>query len=49
MDMVPLLEQHEGVELAVIDPLGTQGWLRPNHLHFPFNHPTRAARPFSTR
>ena len=40
VDMVPLLEQHEGVELAVIDPLGTQGWLRPNHLHFPFNHPS---------
>ena len=40
VDMVPLLEQHQGVELAVIDPLGTQGWLRPNHLHFPFNHPS---------
>ncbi len=32
VDMVPLLEQREGIELAVIDPLGTQGWLRPNHL-----------------
>ena len=40
VDMVPLLQQNEGVELAVIDPLGTQGWLRPNHLHFPFNHPS---------
>ena len=40
VDMVPLLEQNEGIELAVIDPLGTQGWLRPNHLHFPFNHPS---------
>ena len=40
VDMVPLLEQHDGIELAVIDPLGTQGWLRPNHLHFPFNHPS---------
>ena len=40
VDMVPLLEQQEGIELAVIDPLGTQGWLRPNHLHFPFNHPS---------
>ena len=40
VDMVPLLEQQEAIELAVIDPLGTQGWLRPNHLHFPFNHPS---------
>lgn len=39
VDMVPLLEQDENVELAVIDPLGTQGWLRPNHLHPPFDHP----------
>ncbi len=39
VDMVPLLEQNENIELAVIDPLGTQGWLRPNHLHPPFDNP----------
>ncbi len=39
VDMVPLLQNHDGIELAVIDPLGTQGWLRPNHLHPPFDNP----------
>ncbi len=39
VDMVPLLEKDANVNLAVIDPLGTQGWLRPNHLHPPFDNP----------
>ncbi len=39
VDMVPLLEQSPAVDLAVIDPLGTQGWMRPNHLHPPFDNP----------
>ena len=38
-DMLPLMDADPNIESAVIDPLGTQGWLRPNHLHFPFNHP----------
>ena len=36
------MERDPGLTVAVIDPLGTQGWLRPNHLHPPFNR--KAAR-----
>ncbi len=39
VDMVPLLRRNPDVKIEIIDPLGTQGWLRPNHLHPPFNHP----------
>ena len=39
VDMVPLLRNNADIQIEVIDPLGTQGWLRPNHLHPPFNHP----------
>ncbi len=39
VDMVPLLRGNPNVKTEIIDPLGTQGWLRPNHLHPPFNHP----------
>lgn len=39
VDMVPLLRNNADIKIEVIDPLGTQGWLRPNHLHPPFNHP----------
>jgi peptide/nickel transport system substrate-binding protein len=39
VDMVPLLKKNPAVVTEVIDPLGTQGWLRPNHLHPPFNNP----------
>ncbi len=39
VDMVPLLRNNPAVEVAVIDPLGTQGWLRPNHLLPPFDNP----------
>ena len=37
VDLLPLMERDPGLIVAVIDPLGTQGWLRPNHLHPPFN------------
>ena len=39
VDMIPLLRGNPNVKIDIIDPLGTQGWLRPNHLHPPFNHP----------
>ena len=38
-DMLPLMDADPNIETAVIDPLGTQGWLRPNHLHPPFDNP----------
>ena len=38
VDMVPLLRNNADIKIEVIDPLGTQGWLRPNHLHPPFNN-----------
>ena len=37
VDLLPLMDRDPGLIVAVIDPLGTQGWLRPNHLHPPFN------------
>ena len=33
------LKANADIKAAVIDPLGTQGWLRMNHLHPPFNNP----------
>jgi len=39
VDMVPLLRSNPNIKIAVIDPLGTQGWLRPNHLWPPFDNP----------
>jgi peptide/nickel transport system substrate-binding protein len=38
VDLLPLMEANPEVTVSIIDPLGTQGWLRPNHLHPPFNH-----------
>jgi peptide/nickel transport system substrate-binding protein len=38
-DLLDQLKTSPGVKVAIIDPLGTQGWLRPNHLHPPFNNP----------
>ena len=38
-DLLAQLKSSEGVKVEIIDPLGTQGWLRPNHLHPPFNNP----------
>ncbi|MBI5446746.1 MAG: ABC transporter substrate-binding protein [Deltaproteobacteria bacterium] len=37
-DFLGTLEKTKGVALAK-DALGNQGWLRPNHLHPPFNNP----------
>jgi peptide/nickel transport system substrate-binding protein len=38
-DLRAQLRTSPGVKLVNIDPFGTQGWLRPNHLHPPFNNP----------
>ena len=39
VDMVPIMQTNENIVIEVIDPLGTQGWLRMNHLHAPFDNP----------
>ena len=39
VDLVPSMEGNSDITIKVIDPLGTQGWLRPNHLNPPFNNP----------
>jgi len=38
IDFMPKLEQNPELQTFVIDPLGQQGWLRPNWLHPPFNN-----------
>jgi peptide/nickel transport system substrate-binding protein len=38
IDFIPKIEQNAGLATFLPDPLGTQGWLRPNHLHPPFNN-----------
>jgi peptide/nickel transport system substrate-binding protein len=38
IDFMPKLEQSPELQTFVIDPLGQQGWLRPNWLHPPFNN-----------
>jgi len=38
VDLVPLMEKDPRLVVKVVDPLGVQGWLRPNHLHPPFNN-----------
>jgi peptide/nickel transport system substrate-binding protein len=38
LDFVTRLEQTPNLTVAVVDPLGSQGQIRPNHLHPPFNH-----------
>src|SRR5512145_508722 len=37
IDFIPKIEQNAALRTFLFDPLGTQGWLRPNHLHPPFN------------
>ena len=37
-DFLEPLAKEPGVKLS-LDPLGNQGWLRPNHLQAPFNNP----------
>ncbi len=36
-DLVPVLEASQGVVVEVIDTKGSQGWLRMNHMHPPFD------------
>ncbi len=38
LDFVPRLEKNPALAVFVTDPRGTQGWIRPNHLHPPFNN-----------
>jgi peptide/nickel transport system substrate-binding protein len=38
LDFLPKIEQNPDIQTLLVDPLGTQGWLRPNHLHPPFNN-----------
>jgi peptide/nickel transport system substrate-binding protein len=35
---IPKIEQNPDLQTFLFDPLGTQGWLRPNWLHPPFNN-----------
>jgi peptide/nickel transport system substrate-binding protein len=42
LDFVPRLEKNPSIAALVTDPRGSQGILRPNHLHPPFN--TKKAR-----
>ncbi len=37
VDFVSQLEKNANITVSIVDPMGTQGWLRPNHLHPPFN------------
>jgi len=39
IDLLATLKGNPRVKVEVKDPLGTQGWLRPNHLHPPFDNP----------
>jgi peptide/nickel transport system substrate-binding protein len=38
LDFIPKIEQNPDLQTFLIDPLGQQGWLRPNFLHPPFNN-----------
>jgi peptide/nickel transport system substrate-binding protein len=38
LDFIPKIEENPDLQTFLIDPLGTQGWLRPNCLHPPFNN-----------
>jgi peptide/nickel transport system substrate-binding protein len=38
LDFIPKIEQNADLKTLLIDPLGAQGWLRPNCLHPPFNN-----------
>src|SRR5207244_11054575 len=35
---VPKIEANAALTTFVTDPRGTQGWIRPNHKHPPFNN-----------
>ena len=38
LDFMPKINQNPDIETFLFDPLGAQGWLRPNWLHPPFNN-----------
>jgi peptide/nickel transport system substrate-binding protein len=38
VDFASRLEKNPNITVFVKNPAGTQGWLRPNHLHPPFNN-----------
>jgi peptide/nickel transport system substrate-binding protein len=38
LDFIPKIEQTPDLQTQLNDPRGTQGWLRPNCLHPPFNN-----------
>ena len=38
LDFIPKIEQNPDLQTFLFDPLGVQGWLRPNWLHPPFNN-----------
>jgi peptide/nickel transport system substrate-binding protein len=38
VDLVSRIEAHADLATFVQDPHGAQGWIRPNHLHPPFNN-----------
>jgi len=38
LDFVPKIEANPALATFVTDPRGTQGWIRPNHKHPPFNN-----------
>jgi peptide/nickel transport system substrate-binding protein len=38
VDFIPRVEQTPELKTFILDPGGQQGWLRPNHLHPPFNN-----------
>ena len=39
-DLREVLEADEGVKVVAADPFGSQGWMRINHLHPPFDNKT---------
>ena len=39
-DLAPVVDAAEGVKILQADPYGSQGWVRINHLHAPFNNKT---------
>jgi peptide/nickel transport system substrate-binding protein len=38
LDFVARIEKNPQLTAAIVDPLGSQGQIRPNHLHPPFHH-----------
>jgi peptide/nickel transport system substrate-binding protein len=38
LDFIPKIEQNPDLQTLLVDPLGMQGWLRPNCLQPPFNN-----------